>query len=247
MVATVLVFAALFGLVFGSFVTALSYRLPRNLSIAHGRSGCPSCGHVLEWRDLFPVLSWVRSRGRCRHCGTSISVRYPVIELISAALFVGVAAAGLGTEHSLILLAMTPVLLAVAVIDFERGLVPNILMALLAVLAAIWRWRTGVPFLQGLGVAAGVAILAVVLEISARWVSRTATPVLGGGDTKLLAVAALALSLPHFFLFLTIAGLLGCVFGVIWQKTKKTSRFPFAPGICLALWAVMEASQRLPF
>ena len=73
------------GLALGSFVTMLSWRLPRRMSIVTPRSHCPKCREVLGARDLVPVLSWVASGGRCRYCGTKIGVRYPLIELATAA------------------------------------------------------------------------------------------------------------------------------------------------------------------
>lgn len=69
------------GLCFGSFLSAVTYRVPRKLNWTTDRSRCTSCGHALGVPDLVPVFSWMFLRGRCRHCGTSISVRYPLLEL----------------------------------------------------------------------------------------------------------------------------------------------------------------------
>lgn len=77
------------GLCIGSFVTALTYRIPRKLNWTTDRSRCTSCNHVLGVPDLVPVLSWLCLRGKCRHCSASIPARYPLIELgfgISGAL-----------------------------------------------------------------------------------------------------------------------------------------------------------------
>jgi len=75
----------LLGLILGSFVTMLSYRVPRKLSIVSPPSQCPSCHTRLTKRDLVPVLSWIFEKGRCRHCNQRIGVRYLFIELITAA------------------------------------------------------------------------------------------------------------------------------------------------------------------
>lgn len=244
---SLVVVAGIFGLVFGSFVTALTYRLPRGISIARGRSACTACGHALGWRDLFPVLSWATSGGRCRHCGAAISWRYPAIEILSATLFAATAAAPLGAERSLVLMAMTPILLALAVFDLERAILPNTLIFPLALLALVWRWKTGAPWLQGLVSAAVVGVFAIALDAATRHIARDIPPLLGGGDAKLLVVAAIVFSLPHFFLFLTVSGLIGCVFGLAWQRAAKTERFPFGPGLCLGIWAVALLSDRMPF
>ncbi len=74
-----------FGLILGSFTTMLSYRIPRRLSIVHPPSQCPNCHTPLRPRDLVPILSWIAERGKCRHCGSSISPRYLAIELCTAA------------------------------------------------------------------------------------------------------------------------------------------------------------------
>src|SRR5580693_3040146 len=75
----------LVGLALGSFVTMLSYRAPRNLSIISPPSHCPNCHTPLMARDLMPVLSWLIEHGKCRHCGARISARYLIIELITTA------------------------------------------------------------------------------------------------------------------------------------------------------------------
>lgn len=78
------------GLTLGSFVTMLSYRLPRGLSIVRPPSSCPRCQTRLGARDLVPVFSWLCVKGRCRHCHWPISPRYPLIELVVALLVTGV-------------------------------------------------------------------------------------------------------------------------------------------------------------
>lgn len=74
------------GTCLGSFATALMYRLPRKLDWVRDRSRCTSCNHVLGVRDLVPVLSWLLSKGKCRHCGASVSMRYPVTEIAAGLL-----------------------------------------------------------------------------------------------------------------------------------------------------------------
>lgn len=92
MTAVVLVFAASFGLVIGSFLNVVLYRLPRQQSLSNPPSRCPSCGTRIAWRDNIPVVSWLLLRGRCRVCHAAISPRYPMIEAGTAVVFVAVAA-----------------------------------------------------------------------------------------------------------------------------------------------------------
>jgi leader peptidase (prepilin peptidase)/N-methyltransferase len=93
------------GLALGSFVTMLSYRLPHRLSIIKPDSHCPICKTPLGVRDLFPVVSWAASSGKCRHCGVRISARYPLIEL----------ATGIGCSVAFVLIGFQGWLLAAMV------------------------------------------------------------------------------------------------------------------------------------
>ena len=85
--------AALLGACIGSFLNVVAWRLPRQESVVRPRSHCPQCGTTLRWFENVPVLSWLLLRGRCRHCGSTIAVRYPAVELLCAGLFVAAAAA----------------------------------------------------------------------------------------------------------------------------------------------------------
>ena len=79
--------AAILGLIFGSFAAATAYRIPRHEPVSKGRSRCPKCGSTIRAVDNVPVVSYLILRGRCRNCGQPISARYPIIELVTGALF----------------------------------------------------------------------------------------------------------------------------------------------------------------
>src|ERR1700729_4043517 len=89
-------FAALGGLIFGSFFNVVAYRLPRHESLVTPGSHCPSCGGAIKPYDNLPVLGWLLLRGRCRNCKTKISARYPLVEALTAALAIAVVL----TKHS---------------------------------------------------------------------------------------------------------------------------------------------------
>ena len=89
--ALVIVLAAIFGALVGSFLNVVLWRVPRGESIVSPGSHCPSCGTFLRPVELVPVVSWVALRGRCRTCGVHISARYPLVELACGALFALVA------------------------------------------------------------------------------------------------------------------------------------------------------------
>ena len=84
------------GLIAGSFLNVVAYRVPRGLSVVRPRSACPGCGHEIRSRDNVPVLSWLLLRGRCRDCGSGISMRYPLVEAGTAAAFAAAGAAARG-------------------------------------------------------------------------------------------------------------------------------------------------------
>lgn len=236
--AVVLPFLLAFGLVFGSFVTALSYRLPRGLSIARGRSMCPACETPLTPRDLVPVFSWLLHRGRCRHCGTRISARYPAIEGLTAALFL---VAGLWVADPLrlaLILAATPVMVALAVIDIEHRKLPNVLLALLAALALGLCLAQERDLVVAFGMAAAVFAVALAIDWAGR---KVAGQGLGMGDAKLMAVAALALPLIPLLMALAGGGLLGVATGLVVGGGRAAAKFPFGPALLLATWATVVA------
>ena len=241
---------AILGLIFGSFVTALSYRLPRGESVAKGRSHCGACGHSLAARDLVPVLSWLAQLGACRYCGVRVSWRYPAIELLTAALFVGAGLRFQDPQHLFLLLAMTPVMMALTVIDLEHQRLPNSLVLTLAVLAVGWRWSGDGDFPAALAI--GAAALAVCLLLDAGSRRFTGKPGIGMGDAKLFALAGLALPLGPFLLFALAAGVLGVVFALWWRQrdrgpstTLASGQFPFAPAILVSYWSALMAGEQV--
>ncbi|MDX2225422.1 MAG: prepilin peptidase [Rhodospirillaceae bacterium] len=231
---------AAIGLIVGSFVTALSYRLPRGLNFVAGRSRCPACGTALGAADLVPVLSWVFARGRCRHCRAPVAWRYPAIEAVTALMFVGAALLAPAWPQSALLAGIAAVLIAVAVIDLEHGRIPNGLVLGLALLMVGWRAAAGaspgdLAASLGMGAAAWAGLTAVRAAIAAV----TRQQVLGAGDAKLMAAAAIGLPLWPFVVCLGLAGGFAVLFGLAWQAAGRGRQFPFAPSLAAALWLTL--------
>ena len=134
--------AAVFGLCFGSFANVIIYRIPRNESIMSPPSRCPACSVKLSGADLLPVVSWFLLKGKCRYCGVRISLRYPAVEAVCAALFASVAVyAGRSyyTLYSAIPLCLLAfMLLSVSVIDADTQEIPDGLLIFGAIVGAIW-------------------------------------------------------------------------------------------------------------
>lgn len=140
-----MVIAIFFGLSFGSFATMASYRIPRGEDIVFQPSHCPACGHRLLTLDLFPLFSWLANKGKCRHCKVSVSIRYPLIEIFTAILFVltfykfGFSAIGL----SIYLLAICTVIIITT--DLEQAQIPKQIIVVLFINAVLYRYYKEIP------------------------------------------------------------------------------------------------------
>jgi leader peptidase (prepilin peptidase)/N-methyltransferase len=200
------------GLIMGSAVTALSWRVPRGESWVHGRSRCPKCGHVLGVLDLFPVLSWLASRGRCRHCGVRVSARYPFIEATCGAWAL-LAWRHLGLAPALPLVAIWGFLLVALVwIDLDFQLLPDVLTlpgTLLAVVAALL--GPG-PRHAMFGMLVGAGLLWLVSELYFR-VRRIEG--MGFGDVKLGAMFGALLGGPLSLVTIFLAAFAGSAVGLV--------------------------------
>jgi leader peptidase (prepilin peptidase) / N-methyltransferase len=112
-------------LAFGSFLNVVAVRVPARRSLVRPPSSCGACGHEIGWRDNVPVLSWLLLRGRCRHCAAPISVVYPLVEALTAALAVAcVAVFGL-TAYAALAFGFCAVLVTLSVIDARLRTVPD--------------------------------------------------------------------------------------------------------------------------
>jgi leader peptidase (prepilin peptidase) / N-methyltransferase len=120
-----IVFIAVLGAILGSFLNVVIYRLPRGESLASPGSRCPSCGAPIAPYDNVPIVSWLLLRGRCRHCGASISPRYPAVELLTAVTFAAVVAVRGFDDNLLLELPFVACLIALAGIDLDHKLLPN--------------------------------------------------------------------------------------------------------------------------
>jgi leader peptidase (prepilin peptidase) / N-methyltransferase len=235
-------FAGISGAVIGSFLNVVVYRLPLGQSLVKPRSHCPSCDTPVSPRDNVPLLSWLFLKGRCRHCGESISARYPAVELLTALCFVAVVLAR-GIHPELIaLIPFTAVLIAVTFIDLQYKIVPNKIMIPAAVygLVTALAFRThALPELLIAGAGAFTFFLLAAL-IHPKG--------MGMGDVKLAGVMGLYLGrlvIPA----LVIAFLVGSVVGIglvmrYGARSRKVG-VPFAPFMAFGGLVAMLAGQQL--
>ncbi len=178
-------FAGLIGLCLGSFVNTLADRLPAGLSIVGPRSACRDCGRSLAAWEMIPLAGYLALRGRCRTCGAPIGWRTPVVEFTAGVLGLALAIRlGFSPAWAVGLVASMG-LLALIVIDWEHGLLPDALTLPLLAAGPLWRWLAKgdpVPSLLGAAVCGG---LLLVVRLGYRFLARREG--MGGGDPKLAA------------------------------------------------------------
>lgn len=219
--------AFLFGACVGSFLNVVAHRLPRGESLwSPSRSYCPSCREQLSASENVPLLAWPLLRGRCRHCGEPISVRYFLVELLTAVLFAVVVTVEGADEQLLLSLPFVSAMVVVSVIDLEHRIVPNKIVLLAAVwgvvaVLAVDHDATLEHLLAGLIAGGAFAVLVFLYPRG-----------MGMGDAKLVGVMGLYLGravIPALFFAFALGAIVGV--GMILSKgssTRKTA-IPFAP------------------
>jgi leader peptidase (prepilin peptidase) / N-methyltransferase len=225
-----IVFAGLFGAVLGSFLNVVAWRLPRGESIVKPRSRCPQCETQIASYDNVPVLSWLLLRGRCRHCGARIPIRYPAVELLTAAVFAGIVAARGFDDALLWELPFAAVLIAVSAIDLEHRIVPNRIVLPAAVWALVAAVLVAPSDLPELLVAGGAAFLGLLLAALAYPAG------MGMGDVKLAGVMGLYLGAavaPALLAAFAVGALVGLAIVAREGAGARKRGVPFAPFLAL--------------
>ncbi len=212
----------LLGACFGSFLGVVIYRLPRKLPIGLSRSMCPQCGQAIRWYDNIPILSYILLGGRCRFCKSRIPVRYLLIELITASLFLFTYYQYGISIKTLSLLVFFSILIAVSFIDLDTRKIPDVLTlpGMVAGLALSF-WTISV-LKSAVGIAVGVGVLWIIAIIGKLLLKQEA---MGGGDIKLLGVVGAFLGPLGALLTLFLGALVGVVVSVPMRKRKV----PFGP------------------
>jgi len=233
-------FILIFGLCFGSFITMASHRFAdENISVhdfIFRNSFCPNCNNQLKFKHLFPVFSWLFSKGKCGFCSGKISWRYPLIEIGTALLFLVVFLA-LGAKVDLkllLILLMAVALMIMVVVDLEHYFIPDFTQIILAILALIYHLIIPAKYglLYYLLSASGFFVFGLILHYGFSFLTKKQG--IGEDDLKFFAVAGLMLGIDQLLVFMILSGALGMIFGVVWMRLKKDNTFPFAPSLALA-------------
>jgi len=232
-------FVFILGSAVGSFLNCVIYRLETSQDFVFGRSFCPHCKHLLNWKDLIPILSFLILKGKCRYCQKRISFQYPLVEISTAFLFL------LNfyqfrnhiTLYSLIdlifLFIISSFLVVIFVYDLKHYLIPDNVIYLATGLTLFYQffkvWNFGHWSLFEIwnlviGVLPSLFFLMIILISRETW--------MGFGDFKLSILMGLLLGWPKILIAIFFAFLSGAVVGIILillkQKTMK-SQIPFAP------------------
>ena len=224
----------LFGIVIGSFVNVLIYRLPKNENIVVVNSHCMSCGHQLKWYDLVPLFSWIFLRGKCRYCKEKISVQYPLIEAVNGFGYVLIfLVCGLNLSSILYSVCFS-MLVAISVIDWRTYEIPvglNITILTLGIIQCILDYRNWSSYLIGMVCVSGFLFLLFII---------TGGRGIGGGDIKLMFAAGLLLGWKNIILALMLGCIIGSIIHIILMKVSNKGRMlAFGPylsaGILLAM------------
>jgi leader peptidase (prepilin peptidase)/N-methyltransferase len=235
------VMAAAFGAVFGSFLNVCIYRLPRARSIVWPDSACPLCDRPLAWFENVPIASYLALRGRCRSCKASISLRYPIVEALTALMFaLGVWHYGLGVLL-LSRLLLGCALIVLFAIDLEHHLLPNVITLPGIVAGFALSFFTEPGWVSSLiGIVIGGGALWAIAEGYFRLRHEEG---LGMGDVKMLAMIGAFVGWKLTLLSLVLASVSGSVIGIALLATQRgglKSALPF--GTFLALGAAASAT-----
>ncbi len=195
----------IYGILIGSFLNVLIYRIPKKENFVKTRSHCMSCGYQLKWYDLVPLFSWLALGGKCRKCKTKISVQYPLIEGLNGVLYLAVFAKYGFSVDSLVYCLLFSALLALSVIDFRTYEIPvgfNYFILALGLINVFMNLSNWLEYVIGL-----LAVSAVLTILYYASKGRA----IGGGDVKLMAATGLLIG----WKLNVLAFLLGCILGSV--------------------------------
>jgi leader peptidase (prepilin peptidase)/N-methyltransferase len=241
-----LILAGLMGLCIGSFLNVVIYRLPRGTSIVTPPSRCRNCDYLLRWYDNVPVLSWVFLRARCRSCGTPVSWQYPVVELITGALFLLVV--WLTPIGPLVFarLLLVCILIALFGIDLEHQILPNSI-TLPGIAIGVLFSLIAPPGIKDslIGVLLGGGILYAIAGAYYLWRREEG---MGMGDVKMLAMVGAFLGWKAVLVTLVLSSFSGAIIGMLLiavQRGDMKFALPFGTFLAIGTLIAMLAGEPL--
>ncbi|MEA2600864.1 MAG: leader peptidase (prepilin peptidase) / N-methyltransferase [Acidobacteriota bacterium] len=248
-------YATVLGLIVGSYLNVVIYRLPLGISTVLPRSRCPECGAAIRARDNVPVVSFLLLRGRCRACGARISGRYPLIEGATALLFLGCYLRFGASFEALAGALFCALMVALAIIDLDHMILPDVLtwpgIVVGILLQPLLSWaRLGPgPWRALAGGALGAAVGAgILLAVWGGWYLLRREEGMGLGDVKMLAAIGAFLGWQGVLVSLFFAALSGSAVGVglmAWRGGDLRSKLPFGTFLALGGLIALFAGERI--
>lgn len=226
------------GLLIGSFINVLIYRIPRHQSIVFPASHCPRCEHPIPWYLNIPLWGFLIQKGRCRHCQSAISIQYPVVEALTAlCAFLLYQECGLSIVYMKMFVFFI-LLITISVIDWHNHTIPNSLIIFGIISGGVINILSGEvkAAFTGFFVAGGVVWM--IWLISQAIYKREA---IGGGDVKLVAMTGIFLYSRSALMTLFVAFCLIALFGwtgMILRRIRRDTEIPMAPFFAVAAWGV---------
>lgn len=224
-----IIFIFIIGSMSGSFFNVVGLRVPRGQSISLPRSHCVKCQHTLQWYELVPILSWIFLGGKCRKCKAKISPIYPIMEFLTAILFVCIYLKFGVTLALPFYLLIASMMIIISVSDLDTRLIPDkILGFFLVVVYPLSFFVEGHDWksqLIGFTLAFALNFLIVLL---------TKGRGMGGGDVKLFMLLGLLLGWEAFLTIFFLSVIVGLFIGIYAKIKTKESEIPFGPSIAVA-------------
>lgn len=236
----------LLGLLIGSFLNVVIYRVPRGESIVSPGSHCPACGHSLRAWELIPVVSFLIQKGQCRNCQSHISWRYPVVELLTGILFFITATLSLSMEthpaRLLLNLVFVAVLIALSFIDLDTFRLPDVLTLPLLGIGLL-----GAFLIPG-NPSGWESVLSALGAGGLFWIIARVYPQgMGLGDVKLVAALGAFLGFPSIFLAVFMGSFVGASIGIFLLfagRKRFRQQIPFGPYLALgAIFALLWGTR----
>lgn len=235
----------LLGLIIGSFLNVCIYRIPKEESIAFPPSHCGNCNHQLKPKDLIPVISYLFLKGKCRYCGEKVSKQYPLIELLTGILFLGVYLNYGLTFETIKYISLVPILIVIAIIDFKTEDIytsTTIFGAAVGIVFLIAEYFiTGNINLMSplLGAIIPAAILGIMVYLGG----------MGGGDVELIALIGLflgfKLGILNLFISFIVGGLIAIILMIKRKKEEERRTMAFGPYIAIATYITLMWGNKL--
>lgn len=228
----------IYGIIIGSFLNVCIYRIPKEESIVTVGSHCMVCGHRLKWYDLFPLFSWLSLKGKCRYCGTKISIQYPLIEFLNGMLYLIVFAVNGWNWDSVLWCVLVSALIVLSVIDYRTMMIPtgvDVVIFGIGILHLAFHLNDWVYYVIGFFFASLFLLLCAFVFRAV-----TGKSGLGLGDVELMACAGLCIGWGHALFAVVIGSVLGVIIqGIRILVTKENGKFPFGPYLSLGIFISM--------